>query len=556
VRLVFEYIRRTCWLFLLSVPFALAFPPLALLHERAAARLLRAYLQACGGGFVKLGQLLAMRYDLLTVAYQTQLAQLLDGMPAAPFARIRRIIERELGRPVGALFASIEPEPLGTASIAQVHGAVLESGDRVVIKVRRPGVEHEFAIDFFNLTMVARLLDLLGVLTRIDLPGLAREASTLVMHELDFRREARNAHRLWQLMQTDDIAHRSPRVHFNLSSATVMTMERLEGVWVKDILAAVVSGDEKALAAYRERGIEPENVGRLIFRSIAEQSYRHRCFHGDPHAGNLIVDERGWLGYIDFGQVGLLDERLAAQQFRIFDMLTSGRIHAAYEALLTTIEPLATRDLAAFESEVKLLFSDWLMAGTSDSTSAEKSAVRMLLSLGRAMHRAGLRMRWNVLRLYRVQIVSDMVVYTLAPRLDPVKEMRTFFEDERRRIRSLWLNERWDLLGGAEAIRQAGAELVNWLAVRLPELGHRYIEEASRLELVYADGMRYARRLAVGAALAFATAKVAIDRGAWASFGASGLGLLVGRWGWELAGLSLFAAFILGRLQRRLLLEP
>jgi ubiquinone biosynthesis protein len=555
VRIVYEYIRRTFWLAFLSVPFAFVFPILTFVNGRSAARLFRAYLQACGGGFVKLGQLLAMRYDLLSPAYQIELSRLLDSMPPVPFVRIRRIIERDLGRPIEQLFASIEPEPLGTASIAQAHGAILQGGERVVVKVRRPNVEHEFTVDFFNLLLVTRLLDLLGVLARFDLTGLAREASTLVMQELDFRREARNANRLWQLMQQDDIAHRSPRVYFSHSAETVMTMERLEGVWVKDILAAITAGDEQALAAYRERGVDPESVGRLIFRSIAEQSYRHRCFHADPHAANLIVDQRGWLGYIDFGQVGELDERIAAQQFRIFDMLTSGRVHAAYEALLTTIEPLATRDLGAFESEVKQLFSDWLLAGSSPATGSEKSAVRMLLSLGSAMRRAGLQMRWNVLRLYRVQIVSDMVVYTLAPQLDPVKEMRGFFDDESRRLRALWWDERWDVLGGAEAIRQAGAELLHWVGVTLPELGHRYVDEASRLELAVADAMRYGRRLAAAAGLCAGAAKLLLDRGRLDSFAGSTLAGLVQEWGWVWAGLGLGLAYVLGRLQERLLTE-
>lgn len=556
---VFLYVWRTVWILLCTLVFAVAFPLPFLLRSSRAPGLLRWYLQASGGGFVKLGQILSMRYDLLPGPYQRELGKLLDRMPQIGFARVRKIIERDLGRPLNACFARVEERAVGAASVAQVHAAELLTGERVVIKVLRPGVQHQFAIDFFNLGLITRLIDFLGLLAPIDLTGLVREAARLVDQEFDFRREARNMQVLYDLMETDEIAHRAPRVFFEFSGARIITMERFEGVWVKDLLAAIHANDQKQLALWREQGVDPTRVARILFRSIMEQCYRHRVFHADPHAGNLIVMADGSVGFIDFGMVGVLDERLWAQQFRIFEVLSSGGIHAAYEALLATIEPLENHDLSTFETEVKGLLSDWLItAQATHSTGQEKSASRMLLQLGDAMRRSGLGLPWNVLRLYRVQIVADMIVYTLFPQLNPIQELKYFFVDERRRRQQLLLSAKQedgsapDLLGILDSARKAAVEVIQWVRFTLPHVGRQYLREATRLELAVALTVHYFRLCTLGLACGAALGTWAIGHGLWKS-ASPGLTDLLVNWGWVIAGISGIMALVFGRIHRRLL---
>src|SRR5215467_534495 len=183
--LALHAVARTIWLAVLSLFFL---PQLAL-RRRAAPTVLKQYLQACGGGFVKLGQMLAMRYDLLPEAYCNALLELLDRMPAASFSRIQQTIVEDLGRPVPECFAELDPTPLGSASIAQVHAGRLLTGEPVAVKVARPGIARTLRIDIFYLRQAARLAGQFGFLRQLDAQALVGELAQLTREELDFRRE-------------------------------------------------------------------------------------------------------------------------------------------------------------------------------------------------------------------------------------------------------------------------------------------------------------------------------------------------------------------------------
>jgi ABC1 atypical kinase-like domain len=160
----------------------------------------RWYLQTCGGAFVKLGQVLAIRYDVLPGRYCDELTKLLDRLPAMPVDVIRAAIERDPGRTLEACYAEFDPEPLGSASIAQVHGARLHDGDEVVVKVIRPATRRTFRIDFRHLHSLAAALDRFGPFTKLEARRLVQEVVDLMREELDFRREARN---IWQMQERD-----------------------------------------------------------------------------------------------------------------------------------------------------------------------------------------------------------------------------------------------------------------------------------------------------------------------------------------------------------------
>ncbi|MBZ0301500.1 MAG: AarF/ABC1/UbiB kinase family protein, partial [Anaerolineae bacterium] len=344
-----RYFWRVAQVGVVTALFALAF---VLGLPLGRPRLLRWYFQTCGHGFVKLGQVLAMRYDLLPMAYCEALASLLDQMPTVPLAKLLTIIERDLGRPWPEIYRHIDSEALGSASIAQVHGAELVDGRRVVIKVLRPHSRTYFRIDFFNARLFARFFDSLGLIPSLNLRLLTEEVIQLTEEELDFRREAQNIDLLHRQLESDGLAHTVPQVVPQGCGEQVVTMERMDGIWLKDVLVA----DPADLPSNLDR----ERLAALLFESILVQIFRHRLFHADPHAANILIRPDGSLGYVDFGLVGWVDEKVWEQQARLYQAIGQEQVQAAYDAILDSMQPLPALDLTDFEREVKALLHDWI----------------------------------------------------------------------------------------------------------------------------------------------------------------------------------------------------
>jgi ubiquinone biosynthesis protein len=491
-------VARTVWLVILS----LIFLPQLLLDGRVAPLILRRYLEVCSGGFIKLGQILAMRYDVLPAEYCDELSKLLDRVPAAPLSTIERIIAEDLGRPVAACFRSLDEVPMGSASIAQVHGARLAGGEPVAVKVVRPGIARTLRVDMAYLGIAGRLSSRFGILRSLNLEALVRELSDLTHEELDFRREARNAALFHRLLAEDEVDHYAPRVFFSLSGPRVITMERIAGVPMTELLAAVHLDDRPRLRQWAARGIRPRRTARLLLRSILEQAMRHRTFNADPHPANLIVQDGGTLAWVDFGAVGWLDEHTWGQLFRLQEAIATRQIQAAVEALLASLAPLPARDLSWFELEAKAILRDWVDSSRdSDATVLEKSTGRFLLRIFAAIRRAGLSLPADLVRVYRTVIIGDMIMLRLDPNIDWVPELRDFVAHETGRQLKQALRPEVSI-GAVAAATQAWLRffsttfnLVNWLDVRLPELARSYQREFSHIERAGVLLLRYARAL-------------------------------------------------------------
>ena len=256
---------------------------------RNAARF-RQMLVDLGPTYVKLGQLLSSRPDILPPAWITELSLLQDACEPVAIASIRREIERGLGRPVDDLFAWLDPVPAASASIAQVHRARTHGGADVAVKVQRPGVREQFESDLGLLQYVARLLEALVEETGIYTPSdIVEEFDRAIHEELDFANEARNAR---------DMAAASaalpfvviPGVHAALSSANVLTLDFVDGFKVTDL-------------AGRE-GYDPQRVARNLIEASFRQLFGGGIFHGDPHPGNILVLPGNRIAMLDFGLVG------------------------------------------------------------------------------------------------------------------------------------------------------------------------------------------------------------------------------------------------------------
>jgi predicted unusual protein kinase regulating ubiquinone biosynthesis (AarF/ABC1/UbiB family) len=553
--LVVLAVARTGRLVVLSLLVAPVLLVRNLLGPTVGPRLLRWYFEACGGGYVKVGQLLATRYDLLRAEYTEELGKLLDSLRPVPTAKVTQEIERSLGRPVPDVFPVFEPRPIATASLAQVHGAVLAGGDEVVVKVLKPGIGERVRIDLVFLRLSARVLDLLPVLRGLDVSGLMEDLSRTTVDELDLSREALYTAYLHDQMAADPIAHYAPRVYHQLSTRNVLTLERIHGVTVREMLTATTNGNHGALDGWAARGITPQRTAVILLRSVLEQTMRFRSFNADPHPSNLIVSDGGTLNWVDFGVIGWIDERQWELQLRLRDAIAHERVHGAYLALLEGMEPLPYRDLTRFEQEIKRLLRDYLVASRDPTAPlSQKSTGAFLLKTLAALRRNGLPMSSSTVQLYRTILIADIVMLGLYPSIDWRGHLRRFLKDlstdlVRQAVKDP-LTSPYTALRLARA-PMAAADTMEWLVRRLPDIGRQTLRTLSAGERLIPHTLRLLRNLVVlGTVAALGLAAIKPDLSSESALGR--FALRVADHPWPTVGAGVLAVLVLNSYLSRL----
>lgn len=272
---------------------------------------LRLAFEELGTTFIKLGQILSTRSDLLPPEYQAELARLQDATaPVAPNI-VREIVIAELGQPIETAFASFDLTPLASASIGQAHAATLLDGTEVVVKVRRPGVVEQVDEDLEILQNLAMMASRRWELAdQYDVPGLAHEFAQTLRDEMDYLREARNAERFAANFAHDPSVH-IPRVCWETTTSRMLTLQRMCGIKITDLAALD--------AAHIDRQALAQRAAKLILHMIFEDGF----FHGDPHPGNFFVEPDGSIDLIDFGMVGTVDTRTREQLLGVLVAVTS-----------------------------------------------------------------------------------------------------------------------------------------------------------------------------------------------------------------------------------------
>ena len=271
-----------------------------------APQRLRLALEELGPTFIKLGQILSTRPDLIPPAYIAELVKLQDTVPPEPWEPVRAQIEAELDAPLEELFATFDPIPIAAASLAQVHAATLSDGSEVVVKVQRPGIEATIETDLEIIFDLARLLQARTPLGDIyDLPEIAEDFATTLRAELDFYREGRNADR-FRANFAGELYLYIPQVYWDYTTRRVLVLERIGGIKVDDV------------EALDSVGYDRHRVALLAARMIAKEILEDGFFHADPHPGNFVVMPGEVIGAMDFGMVGYLGQRERADLIRLY----------------------------------------------------------------------------------------------------------------------------------------------------------------------------------------------------------------------------------------------
>lgn len=373
-----------------------------------APAILRKTFEELGPTYVKLGQLIASSQGLFPEAYCTEFRKCLDRVKPFPFADVQRTLRAELGRPIEELFSFVDPEPLASASIAQVHAARLLDGQDVVIKVQRPRIDALVEADLRVLHLAARALALSPRGELANPVGIVEDFEANIREELDFRLESANMAEFNRIMVLRGHAQVvAPRAVEGLVTRRVLVMERFFGHRVDDVeqlRASNVDGEEKLLAGMRAW------FGCMIL---------HGFFHGDVHAGNLMALADGRIGFLDFGIVGRFPRERREQVTDYLLAFASGDFRKLAEVMVAMGAVGTKVDLDALAKDLAVAYEPLLASGLGAIKYAD-----LMPAILRTSVRHGMRMPRDFVLVTKQMLYFDRYAKLLAPELNVFRDPR------------------------------------------------------------------------------------------------------------------------------------
>jgi len=382
---------------------------------------LRRALQDLGLTYVKLGQFMAMRFDILPEAICHELAQLFDDVAAVDPTVLRRALEHEFGAPPETVFATFDWTPLAAASVAQVHRATLADGQAVAVKVQRPGAAAIFAADMRNLARLTGVIDRLGVVGPQSIREAVGEFERFTVRELDFRTEGHTAERLRANAGPNEYA---PRIFWDYSTPRVLTMELIVGHRLSDVIAGG--------AAAAPPGLDLDRVARNLARACLRQLFVTGFFHADPHPGNIFVLDDGTICFVDFGIFGQLSDARRETFAAYIESVAIGDLAAAYRHFMALLIPTAQTDHRRLRGDIEAIFERWRAASADpDTPAADRHLGKYVGEFIGAIRDNKVRMGLDTLLFWRTLIVLDATALRFRESFELLDIMRAFFVEIR-----------------------------------------------------------------------------------------------------------------------------
>jgi ubiquinone biosynthesis protein len=375
-------------------------------HTREAR--IRMALTDLGPSFIKLGQLLSTRSDLVGVNLATELRTLQTDVPADSSETVRQIVEEELGQPIDRIFIEFADKPLASASIGQVHLARLFSGQQVVVKVQHAGIESKVSEDLDVLAGLAQLAEMIPDLARYRPVATAAEFARSLRRELDFGREERNLQQFAALFANNPHL-RIPQANSDYCTPRVLTMEYIEGIPL---------GDAKRLA---DMHFDLEEIARRGAEAYLDMIFTHGFFHADPHPGNLLVLPGNVIGLLDFGMVGRIDERLREDIEEMLMALVNQDVAELATIIRRIGEVPSDLNDAAFRSDVADFVGTWTTRSLDRFDLG--GALNDLIDL---IHRYKILLPAQIGLLLKVLISLEGTAKLLSPRFSLIEVMKPY----------------------------------------------------------------------------------------------------------------------------------
>ncbi|RKY04903.1 hypothetical protein DRP77_02540 [Candidatus Poribacteria bacterium] len=303
----------------------------------------RLALQELGPTFIKLGQMLSMRPDLITPEFAEEFKKLQDEVPPCDFEEIKGVLEEELKAPLESKFSRFDPLPIAAASLAQVHKAEI-NGEPVAVKVQRPGIRRVIETDIDILLQIAGIVKRrLGDEAPFDPVGIVNEFAKSIYRELDFTREANNMLRFARNFQNDPTVY-VPKVYWELTTRRVLTMEFVDGIKISDV------------ERFESLGLDRRTVALNGAKAVLKEIFEHGFFHADPHPGNIFVIKGNVIVPVDFGMVG----RLTSKEMESLGRLLTGMVYKDAGLIVRTLYQLGMLEETRDTDELERDISDFL----------------------------------------------------------------------------------------------------------------------------------------------------------------------------------------------------
>lgn len=356
-----------------------------------------------GPTFIKLGQILSSRKDQLPLEFIREFEKLRDNAAPIPYDLLDNVFIEEFGQSMEQAFASIDRTPLATASIGQVHAARLKTGEDVVVKIRKPGIEHIIRADVKILYFLANrikafLLKNNNILNPAEIVAMFEG---MIENELDFVLEGRNIERFSHNFRDDPLVH-FPAVYWNYSSRKILVMQKIEGVPISEV------------ELLKNRGHDLEKISHTLFHLTLKQMFDDAFFHADPHPGNFIIMDNGVIGVIDCGMVGMLDEAFVNSFVDCFVGIFVQNYDLVVRGYMSIGTLSSEVDEAAFKVDIRN-FADHCMRASYDNKNSIAGLVDNAIAIG-VKHK--MKIPAPMLFTSRALILVEGTIRKLSPQFD------------------------------------------------------------------------------------------------------------------------------------------
>lgn len=415
---------------------------------RRALRLRRAF-EGNGGSFIKLGIHLSMRVDFIPWVYSNELSRMIDRMEPFPVAEAIATIERSTGKPLAATFARFDPDPIVSYSVACVYQAILHDGEKVIVKVRRPGIGARFMAELEAFDWLLSIAEFLTIFRPGFTQTMRAEFRSMLLEELDFVQEARRQDAFRRAAAESRTKFFSaPRIHLNLSGEEVVVNEFASGMWMWELLAALEQGNETVLAHARAMNIDPQKVAQRLLWVNYWAREENLFFHADPNPDNIIIGRNSTLYLINFASTGTLNrtKRQALRQNLHYASQRDPQNMA--RSTLILMEPLPPIDLIELTQELEtynwqLLYA--LEAAPNSLPWQERTSLTQWAGMIDLARKHGITLDIQVLRFLRSTLLYEAMAVRLDQNINFVQEYKEFeqfkAEQARRRVTDSVINQ-------------------------------------------------------------------------------------------------------------------